>query len=1315
MKKVLSMILAIALMISIVPTGIFSINASAESTVVNIYNLAAFKEAVMSENVDIILWQDIVVTDSVAASCNSIDLNGNNLAINSNFKIENNDGSFKIFDSKYNKNTQTSSGSAAFSKGIDIGRSTLIVESGVITIHGENGYNGSDGTKSGSSGGNGVYGSDGIYGTGDLIFNNGFINISGGNGGQGGNGARGYHSSDQSYYYDKNGYAWSYDGGTGGTGGNGGNGASGINVTTISIFGGYVEVNGGIGGNGGRGGQGGNSSSISGMKTGAGGKGGSGGRSGYGANAITANSVNVYGGTLNCAGNNSGNPGAGGLGGFSGSGPNYDYPNSWGQQYQAASGSSGAKIYGGGAGICASLNVTGGSVNSQGAEYAAGIGGRGLDYGNGMAGCDIVISGGFVSATGGHSAYDIGGGTVFNGSTTKYGEAGEITVTGGTLKFNTKGMATNTINPSFKNCTVTGNGAEYYEGIYNSNGKFTIDGLIIKEEKSTADNQEVNKLIATFQVSRNSNIETPAPRGYVVFMENGEEVGTSVLQYSVHTSEGIIVTAEIERALSEETNNITAEYTQSSGDAYESGKPASYGVIEQIEITKNPDKTSYIEGTNFDDSGMELTAYYSNDFSEKITAGWTMLYDFSEHGNKEVKISYGGKEIALPVTVVEKTLTRIELTKNPNKMVYVEDTSFDDTGMELTLYYDNETSETITSGWTAEYDFSDIGMHSVIISFENKEISISVPVIAKSLDRIEITKQPNKMEYATGTKFIDTGMELTLYYDNGTSEIITTGWTTEYDFSKIGSSVVRIYYAGKEVTLNVSVVAIAIDRIVVTKNPNKLLYVEETQFVTDGMELTLYYNNDTSQKVYSGWTTQYDFSDVGQKEVEISYAGLKTSVFVTVVAKTITQIEVTNKPAKLQYLEGEKFSTSGMIVTVYYDNNTSETVTDYQVSGYTSTPGTKTITVTYQNKTATFNVTVLAKQLVSIAVTKSPIKTEYIEGTEFEAIGMEVTLYYNNNTSEVIISGWNVQYNFNQIGQRVVTITYGNKSTTFTVSVVAKTLSRIEITNHPSKLRYVEGEELNTSGMVVTAHYDNNTSEAVLDYQVSGYTSTPGSKTITVSYNGEFAIFEVIVIPIDYTIVFLNWDGSIISSTIYHKGDVVIVPNTPVRSADNTYTYTFAGWDKPVVNCDGNGTYTATYTPNYIDYTVIFKNYDGTVLSNKTYHYGDTVIAPNTPTKPEDDEYTYTFAGWDSSVAACNGNKIYTATFDSIKKYVVGDIDGVEGVTDRDAVHLLYYTFLPNLYPVNQDCDFNGDNEVNDKDAIYLLYYTFLPDLYPID
>ena len=134
---------------------------------------------------------------------------------------------------------------------------------------------------------------------------------------------------------------------------------------------------------------------------------------------------------------------------------------------------------------------------------------------------------------------------------------------------------------------------------------------------------------------------------------------------------------------------------------------------------------------------------------------------------------------------------------------------------------------------------------------------------------------------------------------------------------------------------------------------------------------------------------------------------------------------------------------------------------------------------------------------------------------------------------------------------------------------------------------------------------------------------------------------------------------------------------------------------------------TATFTVDVV-YTVIFRLEDGTVLSTKTYHYGEAVEIPEDPAAPEN----HAFLGWDAEVTACQGDAAYTAVFK--KLYTPGDLDGVEGVTDADAVYLLYHTFLPDLYPVDQDCDFNGDGEVNDSDAVHLLYYTFLPDLYPL-
>ncbi len=87
--------------------------------------------------------------------------------------------------------------------------------------------------------------------------------------------------------------------------------------------------------------------------------------------------------------------------------------------------------------------------------------------------------------------------------------------------------------------------------------------------------------------------------------------------------------------------------------------------------------------------------------------------------------------------------------------------------------------------------------------------------------------------------------------------------------------------------------------------------------------------------------------------------------------RTLTSISVT-KPTKLTYLEGESFDSKGMNVTANYDNGDSEKVTDYTVSGFNSTTGKKTITVSYNGKTATFTVTVEARPTSSEVQSEPP-------------------------------------------------------------------------------------------------------------------------------------------------------------------------------------------------------------------------------------------------------------------------------------------------------------------------------------------------------
>ncbi|MCI6190597.1 MAG: peptidoglycan DD-metalloendopeptidase family protein, partial [Clostridium sp.] len=78
--------------------------------------------------------------------------------------------------------------------------------------------------------------------------------------------------------------------------------------------------------------------------------------------------------------------------------------------------------------------------------------------------------------------------------------------------------------------------------------------------------------------------------------------------------------------------------------------------------------------------------------------------------------------------------------------------------------------------------------------------------------------------------------------------------------------------------------------------------------------------------------------------------------------------------------------------------------------------------------------------------------------------------------------------------------------------ICERTINSIDITP-PSKTTYNVGESLDLSGMRVVANYDNGISEEIEDYNISGYTSTAGEKTITVSYGEKTATFNVIVKP----------------------------------------------------------------------------------------------------------------------------------------------------------------------------------------------------------
>lgn len=126
---------------------------------------------------------------------------------------------------------------------------------------------------------------------------------------------------------------------------------------------------------------------------------------------------------------------------------------------------------------------------------------------------------------------------------------------------------------------------------------------------------------------------------------------------------------------------------------------------------------------------------------------------------------------------------------------------------------------------------------------------------------------------------------------------------------------------------------------------------------------------------------------------------------------------------------------------------------------------------------------------------------------------MVVTATYSNGSSAVVTDYTYVPTTALTTEDETVTVSFGGKSTSVSISVAEKELVGIAITTPPTKTTYEYGETFDPTGMVVTASYNNNTSEVVTGYTWSpdGQLTTSGTVAITISYEGETATQNVTV------------------------------------------------------------------------------------------------------------------------------------------------------------------------------------------------------------
>ena len=242
----------------------------------------------------------------------------------------------------------------------------------------------------------------------------------------------------------------------------------------------------------------------------------------------------------------------------------------------------------------------------------------------------------------------------------------------------------------------------------------------------------------------------------------------------------------------------------------------------------------------------------------------------------------------------------------------------------------------------------------------------------------------------------------------------------------------------------------------------------------------------------------------------------------------ISYIEIVSLPNKTEYVLGETLDTDGLILNVSYDNGETVEITE----GYTCSPtvfeslGSCCVVVSYGGFEADFEVTVEKGLPTKISIRTLPNKTEYIVGDSLILDGLTLNAECAGGFEEVITEGYNCSSSvLNNTGAQKITVTYGGCSASFRITVLNGNPVGVTIKNHPEKLKYYVGEELDTSGLVLEVEYPNSVYKTVTDgFEADCDLNSTGIKTVNVAYeeNGVALetsyMVEVIAKPIRPTV-----------------------------------------------------------------------------------------------------------------------------------------------------------------------------------------------------
>ena len=349
-------------------------------------------------------------------------------------------------------------------------------------------------------------------------------------------------------------------------------------------------------------------------------------------------------------------------------------------------------------------------------------------------------------------------------------------------------------------------------------------------------------------------------------------------------------------------------------------------------------------------------------------------------------------------------------------------------------------------GVITEYELEGIiksGICTITVRVGEVTATFDVTVEQVDVTGIRISVAPDKTEYVAFESFDASGMVVTAVYANGSSKVITD-YTVEGGENLLTSVTyvtVKLVDGGAEfeATVNITV-----------KKRRVSVPVAVTGLVYNGAEQTgvgagEYYTVANGKGINAGYyTATVSLDDDVNTCWDDENASVEDKQIDWSIAKAIPSASVTVTPTEGLFTSSDMPSISVETSSV---PGTAAWVSAELIAGTVSYEWkfTPDDTVNFEEIFGDYTLTVSAVELVSIAVTADPNKTDYEYGDSFDNTGMEVTAYYNDGNSATVtdyVVGADI---IKIIGEVTITVEYGGMSAVTTINVAQRRLSVIDI------------------------------------------------------------------------------------------------------------------------------------------------------------------------------------------------------------------------------------------------------------------------------